>query len=56
MNRREASALAQGGSVVATLPRDWCAQNSIRAGDRLVVEYDSNLVTIRPLRKTGGRT
>lgn len=47
MNRRESSALQQGSATVVCLPADWVRGNGVRYGDKLLVEYDADSVTVR---------
>ena len=53
VNRREATALRHGTSLLVTLPADWVRGNGIKAGDRLVVEY-GDVVTVRTAKPAGG--
>lgn len=55
MNRRESSALRQGGATVVCLPVDWVRGHGIHWGDKLLVEYDADSVVVRPLKRRGIR-
>ncbi len=53
MNRREATVLRHGGSLLVTLPIDWVRGNGVKPGDRVVVEYGDAVTIHLPL--SGGR-
>ena len=48
MNRRSAKVLRSGGALAVVLPADWVRGNSVRAGDRLVVDYDCDVTISIP--------
>jgi antitoxin component of MazEF toxin-antitoxin module len=52
MSRRTGTAIRIGRSLAVILPKDWTRGNELEAGDRILIEYDSD-VRVSILSKPG---